>query len=109
MIQPCFAEFALNVVLVGKAKTTVGLHAYVGCFPRGFCRKVFRHVRFSTTGLVRIEQLTSFPTHQIGCFQFHVRVSDRELNTLVLADRATEYFTLIRVFASPVNKPITIP
>ncbi|KAG0902362.1 hypothetical protein G6F32_017325 [Rhizopus arrhizus] len=52
LIQPRFAELALDVVLGRKAETTVELQAGVGGFPRGVGSQQLGHVGLGAARLV---------------------------------------------------------
>src|SRR5690606_33131530 len=44
LIQPCLAEFALDIKFLGKAETAMGLHAGFGGGPGSFRRQHLRHI-----------------------------------------------------------------
>jgi len=84
------------------------LEAGIGGFPGCLRSQQQRHVRFGATGLMGVEQCTRFEAHQVGGLHFDVRLGDRELHSLILADRPAEYIALVNVFRHLVNEPVAV-
>ena len=84
------------------------LDAGIRRFPRCLGGKVFRHVRFGTAGLVRVEQGAGLVAHEIGGLDLDERLGNRELHTLVLADGPAEDLAFAGIGGHLVDKPVAV-
>src|SRR5262245_66610550 len=87
LVEPRLAELALDVVLLGEAEAAVRVDAYIGRLPGRLGGQVLGHVGLGAARLLAFEARARLPAHQVGGLDRHVRLRDRELHTLVGADR----------------------
>jgi len=97
LIQPGFAELALDIVFGREAESTVRLQADVRSLPRRIGRQQLRHIGFGAACMVSIEQRRRLESHQIRRLNVHIGARDRELNPLISADRTIKYHALLGV------------
>src|SRR5579864_8262860 len=86
----------------------MSLEADVGGFPGGFCGQIFGHVGLGPAGQMRIEALCGLETHKVGAFDIDIRLSDRKLHALVLADRSAENNALVGVSRGTLDEPSAV-
>ena len=103
LVEPGLAELALDVVLGGEAEAAVGLQADVGGLPGGLRGEVLRHVRLGAAGLFLVEEAAGLEAHQVRGLDLHVGLGDRELDALVLADRAVEHDALVGIVGATLS------
>lgn len=108
LVEAGFAEFALYVVLFGKAEAAVGLQGDVGGFPGGIGRQQFGHVGFCAAGLAAVKETGGFKAHQVGGADVDVGLGDGELDALILADWPFKDHPLLRIATGTINEPVTI-
>src|SRR5262252_7592662 len=108
LVQARLAELALDVVLLGEAKAAMSLQAGIARLPRCLGGELLRHVGLGPAGLARVVQARRASDHERRSLGRHVGARDRELNALVLAYRAAEYFTLVRVGSRLREKPARV-
>src|SRR6266700_5147311 len=108
LIQSGLTELALNVVVSGQAVAAIGLNCDVGGLPRGIGSQQLGHVGFGPTWLTSIKEFGRPQAHEIGRFHMDVRLGDRELDALVLADGTTKDAALLAPLSCSLNEPAPI-
>src|ERR1700728_3338608 len=102
--QPCLAEPPLDAVLLGHAVAAEGVHGRVGGGPQRLRGKQLAGVHLEGRVLALLEQLGGLPSHQARGLQVRVRLGERELDALVLADWPAEDLTLVGVGGRAVDE-----
>ena len=95
--QPRLAEVARDVVLLGVAHAAVGLQRAVGGLEAGVGAQVLGRVGLAGAGLAVVVEPGGLAQHQLGGVEPGQRVGERELESLVHADRAAEHLALVAV------------
>src|SRR5712691_12911512 len=96
LVQTRLTEFALDVVLSGKAVATMAIETGIGRLPGGFGTEVFRYIRFSPTRLTGIEQGCGLEAHKVRRCHRHMSLGDGKLHTLISADGFAEDDAIFR-------------
>ena len=108
LIEPRLAEFALDVVFLGKAEAAMGLHAGIRRFPGRIGRQHLGHVGLGAAIEPGLVFAGGFLHHQFGRAHRGIGLGDRELDALVLADRAAEHGALLGVVGGLGDEPFGV-
>jgi hypothetical protein len=76
--------------------------------PGGVGGQQLGHVGLGPAGGSLVEELGGAKAHQAGRLDVDVRARDRELHTLILADRAAEHLALAGSPDGPVDEPAAV-
>src|ERR671936_346130 len=102
------AELALDVVLLRECIPAVCVHGRVTRGPCRLRRDQLRHIRLCPAGLAAVEQPCGLVAHEARGEKIGMSLRERELHTLVRADRASEDNALARVARRALDEPPTI-
>src|SRR2546430_15607816 len=83
LVQTCFTEFSLNVILSGKAVAAVAIETSIGCLPGCFSTEVFGHIRLGPAWFPGIEHGRGLEAQEVCGFDRHVGLGNGKLHTLV--------------------------
>src|SRR5207249_7497611 len=101
-------ELALDVVFGREAVAAVRVERGVRGVPRRLRREELRHVRLGTARLATIEEPRRLVADERRGLEPRVRLGDRKLHALVLADRSAEHDPLARVTRGALDEPATV-
>ena len=108
LVEPRLAELALDIVLLGEAEAAMRLQAHIGGGPGGIGGQQLRHVGFLAAGNLAVIHLRRALDHQRRRFRLRIGLGDRELDALILPDRAAEHLALIGIAGGLGDEPAGI-
>ena len=108
LVQPRFAELALDVIFLRETEAAMRLDALIGRIPARFRCQQLGHVRLGTARLACIKHRRGLVDHQGRRRQLHMGAGDRELDTLILADRPTEDSAVFGIGGSAIDEEAAV-
>src|SRR5437867_468027 len=97
LVQTDLAVEAFHIKLAGVAKATKGLDSMIHSITAGVPGEEFGNVGFLATGETLVIEPGSLERHEFGRFQARIRLGERKLYPLILANRAPKDHTLFGV------------